>query len=89
MLCQGDVFLICNLMSLEMFCELIFSFESFLALVALEWSLTSVRPRVTLQITRLGASKVALVTLERLLSCMHPHYVEFQTTSCNAGILAT
>ena len=52
MLCQGEVFLICNLMSLKMFCEVMFPFESFPALVALKRPLPSVFPHVFLQITR-------------------------------------
>ena len=71
-----------------MYFELLVPFVSFLAKVALEWSLTSVRPHVTLQITRLIGCIVALVTLERLLFCMLSHYVEFQVTSCDARILA-
>ena len=54
------------------------------AFVALEWSLTSVRPRVTLQITSMSGCIVALVTLERLLFCVLSHYVEFQTTFSDA-----
>ena len=46
------------------------------------------RHHVLLQMTRLGASIIALVTLERLFSCVVPHYVLFQFTSCNAGKLA-
>ena len=48
----------------------------------------TVSPHVLLQVTRRGASKVALVTLEWLFSCMLPHHVNFQITSLNAGILA-
>ena len=87
MLRQGDVFLICNLMSLKMFCEVMFPFESFLALVALKWPLTSVFPIVFLQITRCRAGVVTLITLEQLFSCMHPHHVIFQLTSLNEGRL--
>ena len=63
-------------------------FESFNALVALEWSFPSVRSHVLLQMTGFGASVVALVTFERLFSCMLPHRVNFQITSCNARIPA-
>ena len=56
-------------------------FECLAALVALEWSLPRVLPHVPLQMTRFIASIIALVTLERLLSCMLPHYVKFQVTS--------
>ena len=67
-----------------MFCEVSFPCESFKALAALEWSLPSVRLHVPLQMTRTGASRAALVTFEWLL---HPH-VNFQMTSCDAGIVA-
>ena len=60
----------------------------FAASVALERLLPRVRPHVALQITRLSESIIALVTLERLFSCVHPHHVIFQLTSCNAGKLA-
>ena len=61
---------------------------SFAALVALERLLPSVRYRVFLQITGRSASVVALVTLVWLFSCVLPHHVKFQFTSCNAGKLA-
>ena len=61
---------------------------SLAALVALEWSFPSVRPHVRLQITRSSASIVALVTFERLLSCVLPHHVNFQLRSCNARKIA-
>ena len=61
---------------------------SFAASVALERPLPRVRPHVLLQITRLNASIIALVTLEWLFSCVHPHHVIFQLTSMNAGKLA-
>ena len=75
-------------MNLGMFCELVLLCVSFVALVALERLLPSVRYHVLLQVTRRGASKVALVTLEWFFSCMLPHHVIFQFTSCNAGKLA-
>ena len=75
-------------MKLGMFCELVFSAVSFAALVALEKLLPSVRYRVLLQVTRRSASVVALVTLVCLFSCVLPHHVNFQLTSCNAGKLA-
>ena len=61
----------------------------FAALVALERLLPRVRPHVALQVTRRSASIIALVTLERLFSCVHHHHVSFQLTSLNAGILAS
>ena len=71
-----------------MFCKILLTGKNLAALVAFEWSLTIVRPRVTLQITRLSGCVVALVTLERLLFCMLRHNVAFQVTSCDARILA-
>ena len=71
-----------------MSCEMRIRFVSFLALVALEWSRHHVRSRVGFQIARLDASKVALVTFERPLSCVLLHHVIFQMTSCNARKLA-
>ena len=62
--------------------------ESFIALVALEESLPSVRSQVSLQSVRSSASVVALFTFERLLSCVHPHHVNFQMSSSDARILA-
>ena len=78
----------CSNMNFEMFYKIPFLLVSFAALVALEWSLPRVRPRVPLQITRRSASIVALVTFERLLSCVHPHHVSFQIARLNAGIIA-
>ena len=60
----------------------------FAASVALERLLPRVRPHVLLQVTRRSASIIALVTLERLFSCVIPHHMLFQITSCNAGKLA-
>ena len=74
-------------MNFVMFSKILLMFVGFAALVALEWSLPRVRPHVPLQITILSASVVALVTFERLLSCVHPHHVNFQTSSCNARII--
>ena len=71
-----------------MFCKISFIFVSLAASVALEWSLPRVRPHVPLHITRGSASIVALVTFERLLSCVLPHQVFIQITSCNARIIA-
>ena len=51
-----------------MSCEITLQFVSFVALVALEGSLHHVRSRVVFQMVRLGGSKVALVTSERLFS---------------------
>ena len=75
-------------MKLGMFCEVLFVFVSFAALVALERFLPSVRYHVLLQVTRRGTSEVALVTLVWLFSCVLPHHVNFQFKSCNAGKLA-
>ena len=47
-----------------MFCEVLFVFVSFAALVALERLFPCVRPHVVLQVTRRGERVVALVTLE-------------------------
>ena len=75
-------------MNFEMFCKISFLLVSFAALVALEWSLPRVRPHVPLQSIRNSASVVALVTFERLLSCVHTHNMSFQITSINARIIA-
>ena len=71
-----------------MSCEILSVFVSFVALVALERLFPSVRSHVLLQVTRSGASVVALVTLVWLFSCVVPHHVIFPLTSCNAGKLA-
>ena len=72
-----------------MLCEPVLSCVSFATSVALERLQARVRHHVTTQLTRRSGSVVALVTLERLFSCVDPHYVHFQITSCNAGILAS
>ena len=72
----------------RMACEALLMFKRFIASVALERFLPSVLPRVLVQITRRGTSIVALVTFERLFSCVHPHQVFFQMGSCDARILA-
>ena len=54
-------------------------------MVTLERLLPTVRSHVALQITI--RSEVALVTVVWLFSCVLTHYVGFQITSCNAGIL--
>ena len=69
-------------------CELALSSISFAASVALERLFASVRLYVALQVTRRSASKVALVALEWLFSCVVPHHVIFQISSCNTGKLA-
>ena len=69
-------------------CEANFPFESFIPLVANEWSLHGMRLYVALQITILGASVIALVTFEWFLSCVHPHHVSFQIARLNARIIA-
>ena len=81
-------YLIRGHMKLGMSCEIVFSVVSFVALVAPERLLPSVRNHVALQIARRSASVVALVTLVWLFSCVLPHHVIFQITSCNAGKLA-
>ena len=75
-------------MNSYMLCEVNLMLVSFAAFVALERSLARVCPHVALQLTRRSAGVVALVTLERLFSCVVPHHVQFQLTSCNAGKLA-
>ena len=70
-----------------MLCEQVLSCVGFTAFVALERLLPRVRHHVLLQITRLSASIVALVTLERRFSCVLRHNVNFQHLSCNAGKL--
>ena len=75
-------------MNFEMLDEIILLLVSLAALVALEWSLPRVRPHVLLQSTRSSASIVALVTFERLLSCVLHHHVNFQINSLNARIIA-
>ena len=71
-----------------MFGETPLVFVSFIASVALERLLPSVRPHVALQIVGRSASEVALVTLVWLFSCVLPHRVNFQLICCNAGKLA-
>ena len=71
-----------------MFCQLVFPCERFAAFVALERLHPRVRSNVLLQLTIRNASEVALVTLERLFSRVHPHHVLVQITSLNAGKLA-
>ena len=67
-------------------CEQVLLCVGVTAFVALERFLPRVR-HVLLQMTRLSASIVALVTLERLFSCVLRHKVNFQHLSCNAGKL--
>ena len=71
-----------------MSCESLSVFVSFVALAASEWLLLSVRSHVFLQVTRRGASVVALVTFVWLFSCVVPHHVIFQLICLNAGKLA-
>ena len=68
----------------EMFCELALLSVSFVAFVAPERFFPTVCPHVTLQVTRRGASVVALVTLVWLFSRVLPHHVIFQMISLNA-----
>ena len=72
-----------------MLCEQVLSCVGFTAFVALERLLPRVRHHVLLQMTRLSASIVALVTLEMLFSCVLRNNVNFQHLSCNAGKLAS
>ena len=65
-------------MNFEMIYKISLLLVSFAALIALEWSLPRVRLHMLLQTTRSRASVVALVTFERLLSCVFPHHVSFQ-----------
>ena len=62
--------------------------KSFIALVALEESLPSVRLHVPLQRTRRSACVAALVTFERLFSCVLSHDVKLQLSSSNTRVLA-
>ena len=63
-----------------MFCEIILLSVSFVAMVALERLLPSVRHHVALQVTRSSTGEVALVTLLWLFSCMVPHHMDFHIT---------
>ena len=72
----------------RMSCEVPLQGKSFITSVALEESLLRVRLHVPLQMTRLSASIIALVTFEWFLSCVHPHHVNFQIARLNARILA-
>ena len=67
--------------------QTVISAKWFVALWTIE-PLARVRLHVALQMTRRSASIIALVTLEWLFSCVHPHHVIFQLTSMNAGKLA-
>ena len=71
-----------------MVCEAPLLFERFITSVALEWFFPSVLLHVFLQMIRSSAGVVALVTFERLLSCVHPYHVNFQMINCDTGILA-
>ena len=73
----------------HMFRQLVFPCESFATFVALERLQPRVRPPVSLQVARSSASVIALVTLVRLFSCVHPHHVIFQLSSLNEGKLAS
>ena len=75
-------------MNFAVFYKILLLFVSFVALVAVEWPLHGMRPHVALQITSCSASIVALVTFERLLSCVLPHHVNFQFIRSNARIIA-
>ena len=70
-----------------MFGEILLFLVSFVALVALEKLLPTMRPHVPLQMIRRSTNKVALVTLVWHFSCVLPHHVPFQMTNFNAGIL--
>ena len=56
---------------------------SFAAFVGLERLHPRVLHHVAIQVTRVYASIIALVTLGWLFSSMHPHHMLFQITSCN------
>jgi len=71
-----------------MACEVPLLLEIFITSVALEWFFPSVLPYVFLQSVRSSASVVALVTCERLFSCVLSHDVNFQIARFNAQILA-
>ena len=75
-------------MNFDMFYKILLMFVSLVALAAPEWSRPSVLLHVLLQIARRSTSVVALVTFERLLSCVHPHHMNFQTIRSSARILA-
>ena len=69
-------------------CEAPLRFVSYLALVALEWSLHHVSSHVGFQITRLGGSKVALDTFERSFSCVPLHHMNFHINFPDTRIFA-
>ena len=58
------------------------------ALVTLEWLLSSMCPHVPFQVARGKASIAALVTIVWLFSSMLNPHVVFQVASCDAGKLA-
>ena len=58
------------------------------ALVTLEWLLSTMCPHVSFQIARGNANISAPVTLVWLFSCMLNPHASFQITSCDAGKLA-
>ena len=64
------------------------SFGGKVALVTLEWLLSSMCPHVPFYVTRGSASIAALVTLVWLFSCMLNPHVLFQVARCDAGKLA-
>ena len=76
-------------MIFDMSCELDLPFEIFTAFVALERFHPRVRQCVALQLTRRSASVIALATFVWLFSCVVPHHVIFQMTTCNAEKLAS
>ena len=71
-----------------MYCKISLVFVSFAALDALERPLSCVQFDVTLQMTRRGASEVALVTFVGLFSCVVPHHVSFHLICSNTGKLS-
>ena len=71
-----------------MLCEQVLSCVTFAAFVALERLLPRVRHYVLLQMTRLSASIVALVTLEMLFSCVLRNNVNFQHLSRSYAIIS-
>ena len=62
-------------------------FESFIAIVALEYLLPSVNNHVPFQVIRYNAGVVALVTLVGCFSCMLSHHMYFQAFLCWTGVL--
>ena len=71
-------------MNSEVFGKIVLLCVGFVAFGAPERFFSSVRSHVFLQVTRRGASVVALVTFVWLFSCVVPHHVIFQLICLNA-----